>query len=50
MITVLILMPLVGAFFVSAAQPNYARRMALEFNAITAILVFMLWKNFDSTA
>ena len=50
MITVLILMPLVGAFFVSAAQPNYARRMALEFNAITAILVFMLWKNFDATA
>ncbi len=50
MITVLILMPLVGAFFVSAAQPNYARRMAVEFNAITAILVFMLWKNFDATA
>ena len=50
MITVLILMPLVGAFFVSAAQPNYARRMAVEFNVITAILVFMLWKNFDATA
>jgi NADH-quinone oxidoreductase subunit M len=50
MITVLILMPLVGAFFVSAAQPNYARRMAVEFNAITAILVFMLWKNFDASA
>jgi NADH-quinone oxidoreductase subunit M len=50
MITVLILMPLVGAFFVSAVQPNYARRMALEFNAITAILVFMLWKNFDASA
>jgi NADH-quinone oxidoreductase subunit M len=50
MITVLILLPLVGAFFVSAAQPKYGRRIALEFNAITAIVAFILWRNFDSAA
>jgi NADH-quinone oxidoreductase subunit M len=50
MITTLILLPLVGAFCVSAAQPNYGRRLAVAFNVITAILVFMLWQNFDPTA
>ncbi len=50
MITALILLPLVGAFCVSAAQPNYGRRIAVAFNVITAILVFMLWQNFDPTA
>src|SRR6185503_20804268 len=47
MITALILLPLVGAFFVSAAQPHYGRRIAVEFNAISAILAFVLWRNFD---
>jgi NADH-quinone oxidoreductase subunit M len=50
MITLLILIPLVGAFFVSAVPSNYARRMALGFTAVTAILAFMLWQNFDATA
>ncbi|MDP9291816.1 MAG: NADH-quinone oxidoreductase subunit M, partial [Verrucomicrobiota bacterium] len=50
MITTLILVPLVGAFFVSAARPNYARGIALGFNALTAILAFILWRNFDATA
>jgi NADH-quinone oxidoreductase subunit M len=50
MITTLILIPLVGAFFVSAVPSNFARRVALGFNAITAILAFMLWQNFDATA
>jgi len=50
MITALILLPLVGAFSVSAAKPNYGRRIAVAFNVITAILVFMLWQNFDPTA
>ena len=50
MITALILIPLVGAFSVSAAQPNYGRKIAVAFNVIAAILVFMLWQNFDSTA
>lgn len=50
MITVLILLPLVGAFFVSAAQPNHGRRIAVAFNTITAIVAFMLWRNFDSAA
>lgn len=50
MITALILVPLVGALFVSAARPNHARGIALGFNAITAILALILWRNFDATA
>jgi NADH-quinone oxidoreductase subunit M len=50
MITTLILLPLVGAFFVSAARSNYARGIALGFNALAAILAFILWRNFDATA
>lgn len=47
MITALILIPLVGAFFVLAAQPNFGRRIAVEFNVISAIVAFLLWQNFD---
>ncbi len=50
MITTLILIPLVGAFFVSAARPSYARGIALGFNALAAILALILWRNFDATA
>ncbi len=50
MITALILVPLAGALFVSAARPNHARGIALGFNALTAILAFILWRNFDATA
>src|SRR5437773_742517 len=50
MITALILVPLAGALFVSAARPNRARGIALGFNAITAILALILWRNFDATA
>jgi NADH-quinone oxidoreductase subunit M len=50
MITALILIPLVGALFISAARPNHARPIALGFNAITATLALMLWRNFDTTA
>ena len=49
-ITALILIPLVGALFVSAARPNYSRGIALGFNAFTAILALTLWRNFDATA
>src|SRR5439155_6932514 len=50
MITALIFVPLAGSLFVSAARPNHARGIALGFNALTAILAFILWRNFDGTA
>ncbi len=50
MITALILIPLAGALFVSAARPNHARGIALGFNALTAILALILWRNFDAAA
>ena len=49
-ITALILIPLAGALFVSAARPNHARGIALGFNAFTAILTLTLWRTFDATA
>ena len=49
-ISALILVPLAGALFVSAARPNYSRGIALGFNAFTAILALMLWRAFDATA
>ncbi len=50
MITALILVPIAGALFVSAARPNHARGIALGFNALTAILALILWRKFDATA
>jgi NADH-quinone oxidoreductase subunit M len=50
MITALILIPLVGAFFLSVAPQKYARGIALGFNVVTAILALTLWRNFDATA
>ena len=49
-ITALILVPLAGALFVSAARPNRARGIAFGFNGLTAILALFLWRNFDATA
>jgi NADH-quinone oxidoreductase subunit M len=49
-ITALILVPLAGALFVSAARPNRARGIAFGFNGFTAILALFLWRNFDATA
>src|SRR3954470_4372764 len=48
LITVLILLPLAGALFVSVARPNAARGVALGFNLLTAVVAFVLWRNFDS--
>jgi NADH-quinone oxidoreductase subunit M len=48
LITVLILLPLVGALFVSVSRPNVARGVALGFNLLSGILAFILWRNFDS--
>lgn len=50
MITALILIPLLGAFAVCVWPHTNARPIALIFNAITATLAFMLWRNFDATA
>jgi len=50
MITALILIPLFGAFAVCVWPHTNARPIALIFNAITATLAFMLWRNFDAIA
>jgi NADH-quinone oxidoreductase subunit M len=50
LISLLILIPLAGAFFMSIAPRNYARATALGFNALAAIVACVLWRNFDSTA
>jgi NADH-quinone oxidoreductase subunit M len=50
LITVLILLPLVGALFVSLARPTAARAIALGFTALNAITAFYLWRHFDPSA
>lgn len=50
LITALILLPLVGALFVSVLRPGSARTVAIGFNALSAIIVFVLWRNFDASA
>src|SRR2546423_9716980 len=49
LITVLILLPLAGALFVSVARPGAARAIALGFTALNAITAFYLWRHFDSS-
>jgi NADH-quinone oxidoreductase subunit M len=48
LITALILLPLFGALFVSVARPTAARGIALGFNLLTAVVAFVLWRNFDN--
>jgi len=48
MITLLILLPLLGALLVTTARQNHARVIALTFNAVTAVLSIALWRNFDA--
>ena len=50
LITVLILLPLVGALFVSVAPRNSTRSIALGFTALNAITAFYLWRHFDTSA
>jgi NADH-quinone oxidoreductase subunit M len=50
LITVLILLPLAGALFVSVARPSAARAIALGFTALNAITAFYLWRHFDASA
>ena len=49
LITALIFLPLVGALFVSVSRQNFARAVALGFTVLSAVLAFLLWRNFDST-
>ncbi len=50
LITALILLPLAGALFVSLSRPSSARAVAVGFTALSAIVAFLLWRNFDSAA
>ena len=50
LITVLILLPLVGALFLSVTRPGAARVIALGFSALSAITAFYLWRHFDTSA
>jgi NADH-quinone oxidoreductase subunit M len=50
LITALILLPLLGALFVSVARQNSARAVAIGFNALTATVAFVVWRNFDASA
>lgn len=50
MITALILIPLAGSVLVSALPRRYGRGVALGFNATSAILACVLWRNFDTAA
>ena len=50
LITVLIILPLVGAVALYIGQPKNARTVALIFNALAAFYALMLWQKFDPTA
>jgi NADH-quinone oxidoreductase subunit M len=50
MITLLILIPLIGALFVGGAPEKFSRAIALIFDAIAAVLAFAIWRSFDSAA
>jgi len=49
LITILILLPLAGALFVSVARPTAARAIALGFAALNGITAFYVWRHFDSS-
>ncbi len=50
LITLLIIVPLLGALFVGSARANAARGIALFFNLLTATIALVLWRNFDGAA
>lgn len=50
LITLLILVPLLGACFVGSARSNAARGTALFFNILSATIALVLWRNFDTAA
>ena len=50
LITILIVVPLLGALFVGSARSNAARFVALFFNILTATIALVLWRDFDTSA
>src|SRR5439155_22682106 len=50
LISVLILIPIVGAIALYVGQPKNARTVAFIFNALAAFYALMLWQKFDATA
>ena len=50
MITALILIPIVGALFVTTARQEAARVLALGFNALTLLAALALWRDFNPAA
>ncbi len=50
MISALILLPLLGVLLLSVAPEKTARAIALMCNALTALMMLMLWRNFQGTA
>ncbi|HET9856321.1 MAG TPA: NADH-quinone oxidoreductase subunit M [Chthoniobacterales bacterium] len=50
LISVLILIPIVGAMALYIGRPKNARTVALIFNALSAFYALMLWQKFDATA
>ncbi len=49
-ITILILIPLVGALVVAALPQRSARTAALFFNILSAALAIVIWRGFDQTS
>jgi NADH-quinone oxidoreductase subunit M len=50
LITILIVVPLLGALFVGSARAKAARGIALFFNIFTAAIALVLWRDFDTAA
>jgi len=50
LISVLILIPIIGAIALYIGRPKNARTVALIFNALSAFYALMLWQKFDATA
>ena len=50
LISALILLPVAGALLVGLAKDKHARGIALGFNLLTAIVAFLLWRDFDNAA
>jgi NADH-quinone oxidoreductase subunit M len=50
LISALILLPVAGALLVGLARDKHARGIALGFNLLTAIVAFLLWRDFDNAA
>src|SRR4051812_26550549 len=50
LITVLIVIPLIGALALWVGRPRNARAIALTFTALSAFYAILLWQKFDSAA